>query len=208
MLAVVSFTLRSGQLLWKPKTGVFSVLPPHQCPIALGGTATLPCKHPTVSHPPTLDSDLFKSPSSSFSSGALQTISADDQTGSTISFAGCTISVTTLSSILALKQPWKVKVKLKVLCDPMDYRVHGILQARVLGWVAIPFSRGSSQPMDWMGSPALQVDSLPAELSGKQPWTRHKWMKGASSPWPFTYGLSNFIFTKCSYVTRFSFDIF
>ena len=37
------------------------------------------------------------------------------------------------------------------LCDPMDYNlpdssVHGIFQARVLEWVAIPFSRGSSQP--------------------------------------------------------------
>ena len=35
------------------------------------------------------------------------------------------------------------------LCDPMDYRVHGILQARMLEWVAIPFSRGSSQPRGW-----------------------------------------------------------
>ena len=39
------------------------------------------------------------------------------------------------------------------LCDPMDYSppgssVHGILQARILEWVAIPFSRGSSQPRD------------------------------------------------------------
>ena len=34
------------------------------------------------------------------------------------------------------------------LCDPMDYTVHGILQARILEWVAIPFSRGSSQPGD------------------------------------------------------------
>ena len=32
--------------------------------------------------------------------------------------------------------------------DPMDYTVHGILQARILEWVAIPFSRGSSQPRD------------------------------------------------------------
>ena len=29
------------------------------------------------------------------------------------------------------------------------YIVHGILQARILGWVAFPFSRGSSQPRDW-----------------------------------------------------------
>ena len=34
------------------------------------------------------------------------------------------------------------------LCDPMDYRVHGILQPRILEWVAFPFSRGSSQPRD------------------------------------------------------------
>ena len=32
------------------------------------------------------------------------------------------------------------------LCYPMDYTVHGILQARILEWVAFPFSRGSSQP--------------------------------------------------------------
>ena len=30
------------------------------------------------------------------------------------------------------------------LCDPMDYTVHEILQARILEWVAVPFSRGSS----------------------------------------------------------------
>ena len=34
------------------------------------------------------------------------------------------------------------------LCNPMDYTVHGILQARILEWVAFPFSRGSSQPKD------------------------------------------------------------
>ena len=45
----------------------------------------------------------------------------------------------------------KTKVKVKVaqwnptLCDPMDYTVRGILQARILEWVAFPFSRGSSQ---------------------------------------------------------------
>ena len=40
------------------------------------------------------------------------------------------------------------------LCDPMDCNlpgssVHGILQARILEWVAISFSKGSSQPRDW-----------------------------------------------------------
>ena len=38
-------------------------------------------------------------------------------------------------------------------CDPMDCSppgssVHGILKARILEWVAIPFSRGSFQPKD------------------------------------------------------------
>ena len=44
----------------------------------------------------------------------------------------------------------KVKVKVAqsylTLCDPMDYKDHGALQARILEWVAIHFSRGSSQP--------------------------------------------------------------
>ena len=40
------------------------------------------------------------------------------------------------------------------LCDPMDcslpgFSVHGILQARILEWAAISFSRGSSRPRDW-----------------------------------------------------------
>ena len=34
------------------------------------------------------------------------------------------------------------------LCNPMDYTVHGIFQARILEWVPFPFSRGSSQPRD------------------------------------------------------------
>ena len=34
------------------------------------------------------------------------------------------------------------------LCDPMDYTVLGILQARIVEWVAFPFSRGSAQPRD------------------------------------------------------------
>ena len=44
----------------------------------------------------------------------------------------------------------KVKVKVTqsylTLYNPKDYTVHGILQARILEWVAVPFSRGSSKP--------------------------------------------------------------
>ena len=32
------------------------------------------------------------------------------------------------------------------LCDPTDYKVHRILQERILEWLAFPFSRRSSQP--------------------------------------------------------------
>ena len=44
----------------------------------------------------------------------------------------------------------KVKVTqlCPTLCNPMDCIAHGILQARILEWVAVPFSRGSSQPRD------------------------------------------------------------
>jgi len=58
---------------------------------------------------------------------------------------------------LLLKFPSSVKLEVKVkvaqwcqtLCNSMDYTVHGILQARILEWVAFPFPRGSSQPRDW-----------------------------------------------------------
>ena len=43
----------------------------------------------------------------------------------------------------------KVTQSCPTLCDPMDYIVQGILQARILEWVDFPFSRGSSQPKDW-----------------------------------------------------------
>ena len=42
----------------------------------------------------------------------------------------------------------KVAQSCLTLCDPMDSMVHRILQARILEWVAFPFSRGSSQPRD------------------------------------------------------------
>ena len=45
---------------------------------------------------------------------------------------------------------WKwVSQSCPTLCSPMDYIVQRILQARILAWVAFPFSRGSSQPRDW-----------------------------------------------------------
>ena len=59
------------------------------------------------------------------------------------------------------------------LCDPMDCSplgssVHGILQARILRWVTISFSWGSSKSGIEPRSLALQADSLPSEPPGMQ----------------------------------------
>ena len=61
----------------------------------------------------------------------------------------------------------KVSQSCPTLCDSMDCTplgssVHGILQARILEWVAISFSK-KFEPRP----PALQADSLPSEPPGK-----------------------------------------
>ena len=58
-----------------------------------------------------------------------------------------------LQLLNVLKRRMLVTQLCLTLCNPMDYSrpgssVHGIIQARILEWVAIPFSRGSSQPRD------------------------------------------------------------
>ena len=58
---------------------------------------------------------------------------------------------TTSATWEALLLTWsevKVTQLCPTLCNPMGYAVYGILQARILEWVAFPFSRGSSQPRD------------------------------------------------------------
>ena len=52
-------------------------------------------------------------------------------------------------SLTFLSRKVKVAQSCLTLCNPMDYTVNGILQARILEWVAFPFSSGSSQPRDW-----------------------------------------------------------
>ena len=65
------------------------------------------------------------------------------------------LSVLQMGYVFALDEPveWVVKVLQSlsnpVNCSPPGSSVHGILQARILEWVAVPFSRGSSQPRDW-----------------------------------------------------------
>ena len=62
------------------------------------------------------------------------------------------------------------------LCDPMDCSppgssVPGIFQARILGWVAMPSSRGSSQPRDRTCSSCIAGGFLTTEPLGKPGWT-------------------------------------
>ena len=61
-------------------------------------------------------------------------------------------------------------------CSLPGSSVHGILQARLLEWVAIPFSRGSSQPRDQTTVPALQADSLLSEPPGKPQQSGNTWV--------------------------------
>ena len=82
----------------------------------------------------------------------------------------------TESSYLYSCFEFSLKVKVKVaqlcptLCDPIAYTVLGILQARILEWVAFPFSRGSSQPRNQTQVPTLKVDTLSAEPQRKPDW--------------------------------------
>ena len=46
------------------------------------------------------------------------------------------------------KRERKVTQWCPTLCDPVDYTIHGILQARILEWATFPCSRGSSRPRD------------------------------------------------------------
>ena len=58
------------------------------------------------------------------------------------------VSAFVLYSYLVLKVKVKVAQSCPILCDPMDCTVHRTLQARILEWVAFPFSRASSLPRD------------------------------------------------------------
>ena len=62
------------------------------------------------------------------------------------------------------------------LCGLPGSSVHGILQARMLEWLAMPFSRGSSQPRDRtrsLLSPALAVQLFPSDTTWEAPYIHH-----------------------------------
>ena len=61
---------------------------------------------------------------------------------------------------------WKLEWKSRPTLRPHDYTAHGILQARILEWVAFPFFRALSNPGIETRSAALKGDSLPADPQG------------------------------------------
>ena len=68
----------------------------------------------------------------------------------------------------------KVTQSCPTLCDCMDYIVHGILQVKILEWVAFPFSRGSSQSRD-----QTQVSHTAGGFFRDYWW----WNRLRSNPW-------------------------
>ena len=70
------------------------------------------------------------------------------QPASPASAGGCFIAEPPGEPRSTMKVKVKVAQSWQTLCDPVDFTVGGILQARILEWVAFPASRGSSQPKD------------------------------------------------------------
>ena len=82
----------------------------------------------------------------------------------------------------------KVSQSCTTLCDSMDYTTQGILQARILEWVAFPFSRGFSQPRD-----RIQVSHIAGRFFTR--WATRETPKYLKS---FNFiNFSSFYFTAC-----------
>ena len=87
-------------------------------------------------------------------------------------------------------EKWKENKSHSVMSNPMDYRVHGILQARILEWVTFPFSRVTSQHKDGTQVsqprfPALWADSFPPESQGSPrilEWVSYSFYRASSRP--------------------------
>ena len=113
---------------------------------------------------------------------------------------------------------WKCLLTFKVvqscptLHDPVDYTVHGILQATILEWVAFPFSRGFSQPRDWTQVSRIAGGFFTSwAIREAQPWLRAFFKKltswqGEIFIWRFFFKPSNFRFflnnTECLFKFR------
>ena len=77
-------------------------------------------------------------------------------------------------------------------CSPPGSSVHGIFQARILEWVVIPFSRGSSWLKDWtqvscIAGQFFTIWAILYQLSHKGSWSKLEWVAypfSSGSSWP------------------------
>ena len=94
----------------------------------------------------------------------------------------------------------KVKVKVSQLCptfcDPMDYTVHGILQARILDWVAFPFSRGSPQPRDQTQVSRIAGGFFTSWATGKSCQSARYFLPGVCISW-VNWGFEQALHVDC-----------
>ena len=86
-----------------------------------------------------------------------------------------------LSPVRLFATPWTIY-------SPLGSSVHGILQARILEWVAISFSRDLPNTGIEARPPALQMDSLPSEPRSPRilEWVAYPLSRGSSGPTNWT----------------------
>ena len=87
----------------------------------------------------------------------------------------------------------------------MDYTVYGILQARILEWVAFSFSRGSSQPRDPTQVSHIAGGFFTSQATGKpleayiyiNPWNTYIYLSQhfMANSWLYFLGLQNQMMT-------------
>ena len=111
-----------------------------------------------------------RDPSESFPLGRIFFICFIDQSGNWYLFV-CLFVLNLEVSRAWVKESW-VSESCSVMSNSLQhhgciYIVHGILQARILKWIAVTFSKGSSNSGIKPRSPALQMDFLPVEPQGK-----------------------------------------
>ena len=111
------------------------------------------------------------------------------------------------TSVQLTKQTESESESCSVMLDPLqphgifwtilDQPVHGILQARILEWVALPAPGDLPNPGVEPWSPVLQADSLPTELSGKSISRQQVFCKYKESEYSVTRGKKQFLFEEC-----------
>ena len=93
------------------------------------------------------------------------------------------------------------------LCNPMDYSppgfsVHGILQTRILEWVAILSSRESSQPRDWTYVSCIAGRSFTTEPPGESQGNNSSYIKCGNPLYKFEINTMLFIYSKHKEITE------